>query len=54
MYLKFNEVWENPLFIGSILESEIHVMIELSLQGSFWDNNNNYNNFIYIALVSSA
>ena len=36
-YLKFNEVWENPLFIWSVLEPGIHVMIELSLQDSFWD-----------------
>ena len=36
-YLKFNEVWENPLVIWSILEPGIHVRIELSLQDSFWD-----------------
>ena len=36
-YLKFNEVWENPLVIWSVLEPGIHVRIELSLQDSFWD-----------------
>ena len=36
-YLKFNEVWENPLVIWSVLEPGIHVTIELSLQDSFWD-----------------
>ena len=36
-YLKFNEVWENPLVIWSIPEPGIHVRIELSLQDSFWD-----------------
>ena len=35
--LRFNEVWENPLFIWSVLEPGIRVTIELSLQDSFWD-----------------
>ena len=27
--LKFNGVWENPLFIWSILQSRVHVRIEI-------------------------